>query len=414
MIAVIEFDQVSKSFKLGQNVDSLRDLLVQAVAKVRPGRKKQKRRETFWALRDLDFKIDEGTIVGLIGHNGSGKSTTLKLLAGILRPDKGFVRKQGRVGALIEVGAGFHGDLTGRENVYLNGSIVGMKKREIDQKFEEIISFAGVEEFIDTPVKRFSSGMYLRLGFSVVAHLSSDILLIDEVLAVGDGAFQTKCIQKIKELKNSGTTIIFVSHHMGLVEGVCDEVILLEHGRKIRQGPPEAVISYYQQRAQIPIQSSDNEPRIVGGVRNMEITAAMVERESFQPGEILRINFHVVNRSNQELRAAVGISIVSEAGLLLHNCSTSTDNFELSLSPGENVVCFETEARFFLEGTYFVSAGLREGSEDSGCVDWKPSIAHFNVIGTLPDLAGFFSLPRRWRLSRPESRPIEEKPALRV
>jgi lipopolysaccharide transport system ATP-binding protein len=184
--------------------------------------------QDFWAVRDVSFQVARGEALGVIGHNGAGKSTMLKLLSNITAPSEGRITINGRLSALIEVGSGFHPELTGRENVFLSGSILGMRRREIAEKLESIVEFAGVRQFIDTPVKRYSSGMYVRLGFAIAAHLDPDILLLDEVLAVGDAAFQLKCIQRIQELEQAGTTIVFISHDLGAVERLCSRVILMK------------------------------------------------------------------------------------------------------------------------------------------------------------------------------------------
>ena len=194
----------------------------------------------------MSFEVERGEAVGIIGQNGAGKSTILKLLYNITAPTTGQISINGRLAALIEVASGFHPELTGRENVYLNGSLLGMKRREISKKLESIVDFAGVSAFIDTPVKRYSSGMYLRLGFSIAAHLDPDILLLDEVLAVGDAEFQSRCIERIDQLRKTGTTIVFVSHNLGAVENLCDRVFLLRHGEIFRSGLPRYVISEYE------------------------------------------------------------------------------------------------------------------------------------------------------------------------
>jgi ABC-type polysaccharide/polyol phosphate transport system ATPase subunit len=201
--------------------------------------------EEFWAVRDVSFELERGTTLGLIGRNGSGKSTLLKTLARILHPDEGRITMNGRVASLLEVGSGFHPELSGRENIYLNGSILGMKKREIDERFDEIVEFSEVRKFLDQPVKNYSSGMYVRLGFSVAVHVDPDILVVDEVLAVGDAAFRAKSKRKFEEFKDGGRTIILVSHSMGQVTELCDRVIWLDGGRVRMDGPPEDVVAAY-------------------------------------------------------------------------------------------------------------------------------------------------------------------------
>jgi ABC-type polysaccharide/polyol phosphate transport system ATPase subunit len=238
------FENVSKAFARGERHDSLRDLIPAAVRALR-GRSAPAKQDLFWALRDVSFEVREGEALGIIGRNGAGKSTTLKLLTRILKPTGGTCAVIGRTGALIEVAAGFHPDLTGRENIYLQGAIMGMKRAEIATRFDEIVEFAGVGSFIDTPVKRYSSGMNARLGFSIAAHVTPDVLLIDEVLAVGDKGFQEKCQERMKHFLREGVAIVFVSHHLPAVAQLCDQVLLLEQGRPLMIGRPPEVISAY-------------------------------------------------------------------------------------------------------------------------------------------------------------------------
>jgi lipopolysaccharide transport system ATP-binding protein len=242
----LEFDGIWKKFKKGERHDSLRDLIPATVKRLFSsdhGGELEDRE--FWALRDVSFQINRGEAVGIIGSNGSGKSTTLKLLSGILKPTKGNIKVAGRLSALIEVAAGFHPDLTGRENIYLNGTILGMSKAEIHRKFDEIVEFSGLDDFIDTPVKRYSSGMYARLGFSVAVHVDPDILLVDEVLSVGDMSFQQRCMEKMQEKIRSDVAVIFVSHNLAAVTSLCDRAILLSKGDALIDGPCEQAIEAY-------------------------------------------------------------------------------------------------------------------------------------------------------------------------
>jgi lipopolysaccharide transport system ATP-binding protein len=243
----IEFNNVWKKFKKGERLNSLRDTIPHLFKKpFSLNNDNGLRKEEFWALENVNFAIQKGEVVGIIGSNGAGKSTILKLLSRIFNPSKGKIKISGRISALIEVTAGFHPELTGRENVYLNGTILGMTRKEIDSKFDQIVDFSEIEEFIDTPVKRYSSGMYSRLGFSVASQMNPDILLVDEVLSVGDNAFQAKCAKKMRELFNSGVTIILVSHNLTLIQSLCNRVILLQKGMIVKEGIPDEVISYYQ------------------------------------------------------------------------------------------------------------------------------------------------------------------------
>ncbi|TAN61932.1 ABC transporter ATP-binding protein [bacterium] len=245
---MIEFNNVSKKFKRGEKLTSLRDVIPNFFRKaLSTNNGNDLKEEEFWALQEVNFTVEKGENVGIMGPNGAGKSTILKLLAGIMKPNKGQLKVSGRLSALIEVTAGFHTELTGRENTYLNGTIMGMNKKEIDKKFDQIVEFSGIREFIDTPVKRYSSGMQSRLGFSVAAFMDSDILLVDEVLSVGDTAFQAKCAQKMRELINSGTTIVLVSHNLALIQSICKRVILIDKGRVLKEGDPVDVIQFYQE-----------------------------------------------------------------------------------------------------------------------------------------------------------------------
>jgi ABC-type polysaccharide/polyol phosphate transport system ATPase subunit len=201
--------------------------------------------EEFWALKGVSFEVEEGTTYGLIGHNGSGKSTLLKCMARIYRPDRGEIRTRGRVSALLELGAGFHPELSGRENVYLNASILGLSKRDVDRRFDEIVGFAGLEQFIDTPVKNYSSGMFVRLGFSVAITVEPDVLLVDEILAVGDEAFQQRCMEKFADVRRSGRTIVLVSHGLDSVRNICDRAAWLDHGDLVKEGEAHDVVTAY-------------------------------------------------------------------------------------------------------------------------------------------------------------------------
>ena len=241
-IKTVEFQGVSKRYRLGTS-GTLRGALSTLLA-----RKKSTAPCTFWALSDVSFQLRGGQSLGLIGPNGAGKTTTLKLLSNITKPTHGQIKLRGRVSSLIELGAGFHPELTGRDNVYLNGAILGLKRREIAQKLEAIIAFSGLERFIDTPVKRYSSGMYVRLGFAVAAHVEPDVLLVDEVLAVGDASFRHRCIQHMRGLQKNGTTVIFVSHNMHLVRSMCDQALLLVAGQIQATGTPTEVIAEYERR----------------------------------------------------------------------------------------------------------------------------------------------------------------------
>ncbi len=245
MDTVVKVEGLSKRYHIGEktayNYRNFRDVL----ANTFKFNKNKSSKSDFWALKDVSFEIKQGEVVGIIGRNGAGKSTLLKILSRITEPTEGYAEIRGRVGALLEVGTGFHPELTGRENIYLNGSILGMKRREIAKKFDEIVDFAEVEKFIDTPVKHYSSGMYVRLAFAVAAHLEPEILIVDEVLAVGDASFQKKCLGKMGNVAKKGRTVLFVSHNMGAVKSLCKSAILLAAGQITTTGETEAIIDSY-------------------------------------------------------------------------------------------------------------------------------------------------------------------------
>ena len=249
-VTAIRAEGLAKRYRIGEyhaSYGTLRDSLVAAVKRVGRHQHTRRHHEEIWALEDVSFELAEGEVLGLIGGNGAGKSTLLRILTRITSPTRGTAEIRGRVGSLLEVGTGFHPELTGRENVYLNGAILGMKRREIVAKFDDIVEFAGVERFIDTPVKRYSSGMYVRLAFSVAAHLEPEILLVDEVLAVGDAEFQRRCLGRMESLGEAGRTVIFVSHNMQTIAQLCDRAIFLEGGRVVLDGDSGEVVARYLQ-----------------------------------------------------------------------------------------------------------------------------------------------------------------------
>jgi len=250
--------------------------------------------ETFWALKDLDFDIRKGDVVGIIGRNGAGKSTLLKILSRITAPTTGEITIRGRVGSLLEVGTGFHPELTGRENIFLNGAILGMKRREIEQKFDEIVDFSGVEQFLDTPVKRYSSGMYVRLAFSVAAHLDPEVMIVDEVLAVGDSEFQKKCLGKLQTVAQGGRTIFFVSHNMQTVSQLCHSCFLLHSGRLVFSGPtPEAISAYVESQREV---EQDSNPDQRPGTGEYRITSVHLDKSVLQSGDPIRAKFTIEHR----------------------------------------------------------------------------------------------------------------------
>ena len=248
---VISIENISKKYTISHKKkknDTLKDSFSDFYKNVFSSKDDAETQETFWALKDVSFDIEQGDRVGIVGSNGAGKSTLLKVLSRITEPTHGKVKMRGRLASLLEVGTGFHPELTGRENIFLNGAILGMKQHEIKQQFEAIVDFAGIEKFLDTPVKRYSSGMYVRLGFAIAAHLEPEILIVDEVLAVGDAEFQKKCLGKMKDVSNSGRTLLFVSHNHTAVQGLCNKAAFLEKGKLIEFGETAHVLNSYIQR----------------------------------------------------------------------------------------------------------------------------------------------------------------------
>jgi lipopolysaccharide transport system ATP-binding protein len=287
---VLEMDHVAKKFKKGEAFDSLRDLIPALSGRVFTRKKRSLAEHEFWALKDVSFQVARGEAFGIIGPNGAGKSTILKLLCRVMKPTEGRIVVNGTMSALIEVGAGFHPDLTGRENIFLNGAILGMKKEQIRKRFDEIVEFSGLADFIDTPVKRYSSGMYARLGFSVAAHVDPDILIVDEVLSVGDHLFQVKCGQKMKQIKeDAGATVKFVSHNHRAVAELCDRLLLLERGECVQLGPPGEVINSYLNRIlQRPVSFTHGV-----GISKVTVRGRTGEQVHFESGEKAWIEIEV-------------------------------------------------------------------------------------------------------------------------
>jgi lipopolysaccharide transport system ATP-binding protein len=289
---VIKVEGLSKRYRIGiaaEKHDTLRDTIVETLKspfrRLRrglPAGSDSEDLDTIWALKDVNFAVQRGQVLGIIGRNGAGKSTLLKILSRITEPTQGHVKIVGRVGSLLEVGTGFHPELTGRENIYLNGAILGMKRSEIDEKFDEIVEFSGVEKFIETPVKRYSSGMYLRLAFSVAAHLEPEILVVDEVLAVGDAEFQRKCLGKMNDVAEEGRTVLFVSHDMSAISRLTEETIVLDEGKIIYHAPTPEAIDFYMssgfsktgervwQEEEIPPQAAPFKPIAVRMINNKD------------------------------------------------------------------------------------------------------------------------------------------------
>jgi ABC-type polysaccharide/polyol phosphate transport system ATPase subunit len=327
-------EQVYKKFRKGEVYNSLRDLIPALTGKMfRQQELSDSDAREFWALQDISFEVPHGQAFGIIGRNGAGKSTILKILSRIMKPTKGRMIVNGRLAAIIEVTAGFHPDLTGRENIFLNGTILGMTKPEIVSKLDQIIAFSGLEEFIDTPIKRYSSGMYARLGFSVAAHLDPEVLIVDEVLSVGDFAFQQRCVDRMRSILKGGTTVLFVSHNLKTVTELCQQAMLLDRGKVVCIGPTDSVVQRYL--------SETLNPSNVGGNQSVYISSVKVRGETgeqlkFESGETAWVDIEVTARKNVEKLAAV-IWLTDEAQNNIFNTSSERlGHRPFSLQAGES------------------------------------------------------------------------------
>ena len=350
--------------------------------------------EDFWALRDIDLTIAQGETIGLIGRNGSGKSTLLKCLAGILQPTEGTIRTEGRLAALLELGAGFHPELTGRENVYLNASILGLSRRDVERRFDEIVDFAELETFIDNQVKHYSSGMYVRLGFAVAVNMEPDILLVDEVLAVGDEAFQRKCLDRVKRFQREGRTIVLVTHDVERVRQICDRAGVLEDGRMISLGPAGEAIRAMREHL-FDVGSVDDETDDTGTAeglsaqerrRNLLVRILDVdmdypgknEHPYLTTGQPLTITIHYEARQRVD-DVVVGIGIFDLQGREIYGTNTDFTGYPLGALEGRGRVTFHIPKVQLLDGTYLVTFGIH--SRDEGTVyDWSEQRYRFEVM----------------------------------
>jgi len=361
------------------------------------------RTNDFWAVNDVSFTVARGEALGIIGHNGAGKSTILKLLYNITRPTRGEITIDGKLSALIEVASGFHPDLTGRENVYLNGSLLGMRRAEIAGKLASIVEFAGVAAFMDTPVKRYSSGMYLRLGFAIAAHLEADILLLDEVLAVGDANFQAKCINRVTELKRAGKTIVFVSHNLSAVESLCDRALLLDHGQVITSGTPKKVIAEYEQlRLSLPpsdpmILGNDSSEPAAAKIRSVSFLDTMSQKTmTFSTGNPFRMAVQFVAHK-AVADVVLEVYFYSVFGNLHTHFSTEIGCEQLDLAPGEGVVEFSCPEISLGEAAYNVEVAIRSRNASfNDYIDYKRA-GVINVARGKP-VHGVFHTPHTWSI----------------
>ena len=337
-----------------------------------------------WSLRDINFEIEQGDAVGIIGRNGAGKSTLLKLLSRVTAPTTGSIKVKGRIASLLEVGTGFHPELSGRENIYLNGAILGMRKKEITRKLDEIIDFSGVERYIDTPVKRYSSGMYVRLAFAVAAHLESEILIVDEVLAVGDAEFQKKCLGKMGDIsKGEGRTVLFVSHNMAAVKNLCTNTILIEHGTILMKDKTSTVIDRYIQNQNTERNYSYNFNKEVDLIKKLTIKKIIFNDD--QPayyGEIFKVSFSFENLiSFENLAFGIGFNTVEgERVVTIDSDSTLTNNHKTIFARGLNSISLQIENFQLSPGLYLFDAGIRSGQGTLNTLDYVSGQTGFEIL----------------------------------
>lgn len=400
--AVIRVEGIGKEYDISDltmGYHTLRDTIVNSFSKPlrRVGRSARKeatigRRRQFWALRDVSFTVDPGEVIGIIGRNGAGKSTLLKILSRITEPTEGYAEIHGRVRALLEVGTGFHPELTGRDNIFLNGAILGMQKAEIKRKFDEIVDFAEIGQFLDTPVKRYSSGMYVRLAFSVAAHLEPEILIVDEVLTVGDVSFQRKCLGKIDEVSRGGRTVVFVSHNMSAVENLCNAALVLQDGRIAFSGATKDCVDYYVNRlcspstdqysptvdlSSAPRRSTKYRPYL-RGLQFLDGEGALLNG-SLRMGDPLTLKLHVrLDRDTSRFQMGIGFNNMRGERIFTAH-TVFQPHFREELAAGEHVYVCEIPSVSLVPGLYTLRIAMALAGED---VDIVENAARFTVIGS--------------------------------
>jgi lipopolysaccharide transport system ATP-binding protein len=423
---VIRAENLSKLYKIGVlklRHNTLRDQLVHSFKSLFSGHGRHSHHpstafsidggpETIWALKGLSFEVKQGEVVGIIGGNGAGKSTLLKILSRITEPTTGRVEIYGSVASLLEVGTGFHAELTGRENVYLNGAILGMRKAEIDHKFDQVVAFAEIEKFIDTPVKHYSSGMYVRLAFAVAAHLEPEILIVDEVLAVGDVAFQKKCLGKMGDIARDGRTVLFVSHNMAAVQGLCSRACLLSAGQIVGDGlPTEIVRRYFAETSEASSTSLEErkDRQGTGAIRFVKVSIIDGEGSPIATalcGQDIGIVVSYRSRNCQLVsRVDIHITFYSSLGQFMFNCSSegSGSPFDVLPASGE-VVCHIPELPL-MPGRYVFNLFLTVGGET---VDWVQQAGYVDVAagdyfgtGQLRGRREGFLVKHKWSVRTP-------------
>ena len=366
---------LSKSYTIRHGASDHITLAETALARVRHPFRRQAR-ETFWALRDVDLDVHAGEVLGVIGRNGAGKSTLLKVLSRITDPTEGRIDLWGRVGSLLEVGTGFHPELTGRENIFLNGSILGMSRREIERHFDAIVQFASIERFLDTPVKRYSSGMYVRLAFAVAAHLETEILIVDEVLAVGDAQFQEKCLGKMHDVAASGRTVVLVSHQMQSIDKLCDRAVLLDGGTVAFEGrAPDAIARYLQ---------SGQEPGLTGrrpdaALPDVHVRECRTSAPAYSPSDVKRIEVTVDAGDELVPGTWLSVHVVDPIGAVVAQCDSRLVGVTIQRS-GVHRFVLELRAPWLKEGRYTLDTFLC----NRAVLDRWVGAAAFDVLPHLP------------------------------
>ncbi|MEX2006648.1 MAG: ABC transporter ATP-binding protein [Candidatus Saccharimonadales bacterium] len=403
MKPVIQVENISKSYDISHQTrasygtlkDDFANLLKKSV-----GRGDRDEHETFWALKDVSFEVGEGEAFGIIGKNGSGKSTLLKILSRIVEPSSGTARLRGRVASLLEVGTGFHQELTGRENIFFNGSMLGMSRQEIRKKFNEIVEFSEIEQFLDTPVKFYSSGMYVRLAFAVAAHLDPEILILDEVLAVGDAQFQKKSMDKMLSIAKGGRTIIFVSHSMASVEDLCDRAMLLHRGKVKIIGDTSEVVDKYLGESS-PKEAEGTAAALAADEASKskrELTKIPIEKRRDRQGTgrvrftELNLENHIEKKRQLKIKLALknrtktkfenfklSIDIFDSAGNYISNCLNYTVNQTINLHPGDNYVTVTVDKINLVPGAYYINCFAGKDFNNSEIFDWVENAGSFRV-----------------------------------
>lgn len=416
---VISVRGLGKKYKLGATLspDTLRDHIMHGLSRLfhrRNGKPARLGSEEFWALRDVSFDVKQGEVLGVIGPNGSGKSTLLKILTGITEPTEGEVRMKGRVGSLLEVGTGFHQELTGRENIYMNGAILGMTRAEINAKFDEIVAFSGVEKFLDTPVKRYSSGMRVRLGFAVAAHFEPELLLIDEVLAVGDISFQNKCLGKMEEVAKGGRTVLFVSHNMSTVRALCDRAVLVSGSRLCADGEVDQVMASYRSvagaLANVPV--SDRSDRGGNGVlRFTSLRFSLIDprvraNSQWVSGKPARVELSYASGGQDSLKDVnLAVTFYTNDGVPLFVCDTYLSRAFSDIPPTGVVTCDIPNVPL-AEGRYRVTiwasvlGEIADVVRNAGEVAVQRGDFHGSGKSTTPTKHGYFLVEHRWKSDR--------------